>query len=104
VDIFELAGEWVKAHQIISIGIGASLGILISLIKPERVKIVGKAFSDLLKRVPLIGPMLEKKIEVIVDNFEEGMKQDEANTFSPNIPTVDTAKQKTIEQDKTQQE
>lgn len=76
MDYFELAGEWVKTHQTLSIAIGAGLGILIGFIKPDRVKLVGNAFSDLLKRIPIIGPMLEKKVEVIVDNFEDGMKSD----------------------------
>jgi hypothetical protein len=77
MDIFEIIGEWIKTHQMLSIAIGGALGIVISLIKPERVKAVGRAFSDLLKRIPIVGPMLEKKIEVIVDNFEDGMKSDD---------------------------
>lgn len=90
--VFNFVSSWITSNKPQSIGVGAVLLVVLILVNPKVAKQAGRAFSDLLKRIPIIGKPLEKKIEETQEAFNDGMKQDEANTFSPNMPTVDKEK------------
>lgn len=75
--VFNFVSNWITSNKPQSIGVGAVLMIVLVLVNPKVAKQAGRAFSDLLKRIPLIGVPLEKKIEVTQDAFNQGMKEDD---------------------------
>lgn len=74
--VFNFVSNWITSNKPQSIGAGAVLLVALILINPKVAKQAGRAFSDLLKRIPIIGKPLEKKIEETQDAFNDGMKED----------------------------
>ena len=87
--VFTYLTNLILANKTQSIAVSAVLLVVLILINKKTAKAAGRAFSDLLKRIPIIGVHLEKKIEDTQEAFNEGMREDEANLNSPNMPKID---------------
>jgi uncharacterized membrane-anchored protein YjiN (DUF445 family) len=75
--VFNYLTQLIVAHKPQSIGLCALLMVVLAFIKPEAAKATGRALSDLIKRIPILGKPLEKKIETTIDNVAEGMQEDD---------------------------
>lgn len=84
LDILQPILEWMKSNPKQCVGGGALILILLPFFSHQVRVNFGKAISTVLKRIPLIGGLVERKVEETVKDIAEGMAQDE-------IKPVDTA-------------
>jgi hypothetical protein len=75
--VFNYLTSLIQTHKPQSITVSAALLIVLILINPKVAKAAGRAFSDLLKKIPIFGKPLEDKIEQTTESFADGMKEDD---------------------------